>query len=128
MNVSNSIKNLFKDDFCFFFIRLVIFTCDILLEVVVVIIEDNLEQLFLWFIEDVDKWYNVRVLFKCFEKGYLSQGTWRYSFFFSLEFDVFDSHKFIVFVYTFEYFSKSTFSNDTQLCKSISFFHFLKIL
>lgn len=128
VNIGDTIENFFEDYFGFLLIRLVIFACNILLEIVVVIIEHDLEQLLFGFIEDVDEGYDVRVFFECFQERYLSQGTRGYSFFFSLELDVLDSHKFIVFVDRFEHFPKSTLPDDAQLSKSISFFHLFKIL
>lgn len=67
MDVSNSIQYLLQDNFDLLLVYLVIFAVYVLLEIVIVIIEHYFEQLIFGFVQDVDEWHDVGVLFECFE-------------------------------------------------------------
>jgi len=124
----NPIEYLLQYDFYLLLIYLVLFVCYEFLEIIVIVIEDDLQQLFFGLVLHVYQRYNVRMLLECFEDGDLSEGAGRDALFFAFKFDVFDCDVFVIFVNCFENFAEGSLAYRTNLLKLLMFFHFLNII
>jgi len=73
MDICHSIENLLQNDFDLLFFRFVLFVSDEFLQIEIVKIKYDLQHLFLGFVHDVDKRYDIGMLLECFEERDLSE-------------------------------------------------------